>query len=106
MPTSPLEGARGLLERMDGRRGSRSLGGSPPMSGGTWLAVLILLALLGVSAAVAWWVWTEMADVAIGMHGYIALGLGVAATLALGIGLMTLVWKSHKSGHDEEVGRE
>lgn len=76
------------------------------MSGGSWLAIAILLALLGASSAVGWWVWTEMADVAIGMHGWIALGLGVTISVALGVTLMSLVWRSHKRGYDEDAGKD
>jgi hypothetical protein len=33
-------------------------------------------------------------------HGFIAMGFGILATLALGIGLMWLVYYSSKSGRD------
>jgi hypothetical protein len=76
------------------------------MSGGTWLAVLLILSLVGAATAVGWWVWTETSDIAIGMHGYIALGLGVTATVALAVGLMTLVWRSDRHGYDDEADRD
>ena len=68
--------------------------------------VLALFALLGASAGFAWYVWHELGDVEIGMHGYIALASGAAATLALGIGLMWVVYYSHRSGFDDEAGRD
>ena len=68
--------------------------------------VSALLGLLAAAAGFAWYVWHELGDVEIGMHGYIALGSGVAATLALGVGLMWLVYYSHRSGFDDEVGRD
>jgi hypothetical protein len=44
------------------------------------------------------------ADVATGQSmsttGYVAMTLGVIATLALGIGLMSLVFYSNRKGHD------
>ena len=76
------------------------------MSGASWLAVAILVALLGSASAVGWWAWTEMADVPIGMHGWIALGLGASFSVILGVALMSLVWRSHKRGYDDDAGRD
>ena len=72
---------------------------------GTLGVILSLLALLAVAAGFAWYVWHELGDVEMGLHGYLALGLGISATLILGIGLMWLVYYSHRSGFDDEVGR-
>ena len=76
------------------------------MSAGSWLAVAILMALLGSAIAVGWWAWSQMGDVAIGGHGYVALGLGAGLSIVLGVTLMSLVWRSHKRGYDEEAGKE
>lgn len=75
------------------------------MSGSTAL-VLVLLALLAGTGLVAWWAWQELGDVPIGPQGWLALGLGVTATLALGIGLMWLVFYSSRHGYDERAGRD
>ena len=40
------------------------------------------------------------------MHGKIALFAGVTVTLLLGMGLMWLVYFSHKRGYDDEAGRD
>ena len=40
-----------------------------------------------------------------GLPVIIALTLGVLFSLALGIGLMFLVFYSNRRGHDDEVGR-
>ena len=45
-------------------------------------------------------------DVEIGLHGWIALGLGVAVTTLLGVGLMWLVYYSNRRGYDDEAGRD
>jgi hypothetical protein len=76
------------------------------LSGGTWLALFIIVSLAAITGLVGWWVWTEVRDVQIGMHGWIALGLGVSVTSLLGIGLMALVWRSHHGGYDERAGHE
>ncbi|MCC7275378.1 MAG: hypothetical protein IT561_22105 [Alphaproteobacteria bacterium] len=61
-------------------------------------ALLGLLALAGM-AAVA--VWSGMGDTSLGLHGWIALGLGVFFSLAIGGGLMALVFYSSRHGHDD-----
>jgi hypothetical protein len=40
-------------------------------------------------------------DVPISKHGYIAMGLGFVFTLAVGIGLMALLFYSSRAGYDE-----
>ena len=73
---------------------------------GTIGVVVTLTALLIAAGAVAWWGWNQLADVEMGIHGYIALALGVIATLGLGMGLMWLVYYSDRQGFDDEAGRE
>ena len=50
--------------------------------------------------------WNQLADVEMSIHGYIALALGVLATLGLGMGLMWLVYYSDRRGFDDEAGRD
>lgn len=76
------------------------------MSGGTWLAIAIIGMLVAGTAAVGWWVVTQTAEMAIGMHGYIALALGVVATSGLGIVLGLLMRRSSRQGYDDAAGRE
>jgi hypothetical protein len=73
---------------------------------GTAAMIVALLAFLAGAAGVGWWGWSQLADVQMGMHGWIALGLGAGATVALGVGLMWLVYYSHRHGYDERVGRD
>ena len=61
--------------------------------------ILSLVAMLAGAAGFAWYVWRELGDVEISMHGYLALAGGVAVTLALGVGLMWLVYFSHRRGY-------
>jgi hypothetical protein len=60
-----------------------------------------LLALLALAAMAAIAIWTGMADTTLGVHGWIALGLGVFFTLAIGGGLMALVFYSSRHGYDD-----
>ena len=68
--------------------------------------VAILLPLLAGTTAVSVWVWRQLGDTEIGVHGYIALGLGALFTLLIGGGLMGLVFYSHRHGYDERAGRD
>ena len=63
-------------------------------------AILLLAALL-----VAIYLWWSLSDVAISLHGLIALTLGCVISLALGGGLMFLVFYSNRRGHDDEHHR-
>ena len=49
--------------------------------------------------------WIGIGDFEISSAGWLAMGLGVIVTLALGIGLMTLVFISSRRGYDE-IGRK
>jgi hypothetical protein len=73
---------------------------------GDVLLIALLLAMLAASTAVALWVWRELADAPMDLHGWLALAFGVVATLLLGVGLMTLVYRSHRRGFDERAGHE
>jgi hypothetical protein len=45
--------------------------------------------------------WREVGDVEISTAGWVAMALGALVTLALGIGLMTLVFISSRRGFDD-----
>jgi hypothetical protein len=59
--------------------------------------------LLAVAALVALGVytWQSLGDVPMDTDGYIALVLGVVGTVALGGGLMTLLFYSNRHGYDD-----
>lgn len=68
---------------------------------GTILALVILVGLLLLAIvfmAVGWN--TPEGGEKMSIAGWIAMILGVIATLALGIGLMTLLFYSNRSGRD------
>ncbi len=78
----------------------------PAGAGGTLLVVAVLGGFLAAAVLFAWYVWSELGEVELGLHGWLALALGVAATAGLGVGLMMLVYHSHRRGYDERAGRD
>lgn len=70
------------------------------------LLYLTLGGLLAAAVAVAIYTWDQMAGVSLSTHGVIALVLGVVVSLALGVGLMALVFFSHRKGYDRLPGTD
>jgi ABC-type multidrug transport system permease subunit len=66
----------------------------------TWIAVAIAAAVVAVVIVVMASVWSGLGDTGMSPAGWVALVLGVLATLALGIGLMALVFISSRRGYD------
>jgi len=67
----------------------------------SWAAVVaagIVILVIGFLIAI---VWTSIGDSEISPAGWLAMGLGILLTLALGIGLMALVFLSNRRGYDE-----
>jgi hypothetical protein len=62
-----------------------------------------LLALLSIVIAAIAVVLVAQGDPTIHIHMLIATALGIGLTVLLGTGLMTLVFLSSSSGHDEEA---
>jgi hypothetical protein len=70
---------------------------------GTWLvlAVLVLFLLMAIGFSVVGWNSDgDDAGHTVSASGYVAMTLGIVATLALGIGLMALMFYSRRMGHD------
>lgn len=69
-----------------------------------WIAGLggLLLAAAGIAILAA----AGVIGAGIGVHGFVAMALGVVLTVALGVGLMSLVFLSSSRGHDERVDEE
>jgi hypothetical protein len=67
----------------------------------TILLAAILLAVLVGATVWSVWVWTSVGSVAISGHGYAAMVLMIVVTVALGCGLMALVFYSSRKGYDE-----
>jgi hypothetical protein len=64
-------------------------------------AGLLLVASL---VAIVLYAWFSFGDMEMTVSGYFALALGIIGTMALAVGLMTLVYFSNRYGYDEQVG--
>ena len=69
-----------------------------------WVAALIAAVVVLIIGIVIAAEWTGIGDSDISGAGWSALVLGVIFTLALGVGLMALVFISNRRGYDE-IGR-
>jgi hypothetical protein len=68
----------------------------------TWIALAVaVVALVGV-ASVSAGVWRGLGASEISPMGWLALALGVLFSLALGVGLMALVFFSNRRGYDDQ----
>ena len=70
---------------------------------GTWLTVAVLLALLGMACVIFYIGLTPPEGeqgTPMSASGYLAMALGIVATLGLGIGLMSLIFYSNRHDHD------
>jgi hypothetical protein len=63
--------------------------------------ILPLFAFLAASVWFAYYVWASDAAPPMPASGYAAMALGVLFSLVVGIGLMALVFYSHRHGYDE-----
>lgn len=64
---------------------------------------LLVIVLGGLLAVVLFGVLTGWDGSAMSVHGWIALGLGTFLSLALGGGLMALVFHSARKGYDDRI---
>jgi hypothetical protein len=69
--------------------------------------LLIIVALLGLLAGAIWFAAKEWIDIDVGAipaWGFAAMAFGVLFSLAVGIGLMALVFYSSRHGYDDAAG--
>jgi fatty acid desaturase len=82
--------------------------GAPAARGGlaraAWIGLAIAVASLIAVVAVVAGLWAAIGDSEISAGGWVAMIFGVVMTLALGIGLMSLVFFSSRHGYDEGTG--
>lgn len=67
---------------------------------GTWIVLTVLWLLLVATGVTAYLGWT-LGDVDVPASGYVAMGFGVIFSLAVGVGLMTLLFFNSRKGYDE-----
>jgi hypothetical protein len=72
----------------------------------TWIAVALAIIVVVAVVVVIAEFWSGLGDSEISLAGWFAMGLGTLVTLALGIGLMSLVFFSDRSGYDETGRRD
>lgn len=70
----------------------------------SWIAAGVAAVAVAIVIAVSVGNWQVIGNTGIDLNGWIALILGVLVTLALGIGLMTLVFISSRRGYDDPPG--
>jgi len=68
---------------------------------GSWALLAALLIMLIGTIVVSYLGWTSAAGTDVPASGYVALALGVIFSLAVGFGLMALVFYSSRAGYDE-----
>lgn len=73
---------------------------SPPRrsTAGAWILVAVLLLLLALAVYILISGWSSAGDASteISTAGWVAMSFGILATLALGIGLMALIFYSNR----------
>ncbi len=67
----------------------------------SWIAVGVAAVAMAIVITVSVVNWGLIGDAGIDLNGWIALILGVLVTLAVGIGLMALVFISSRQGYDD-----
>jgi riboflavin transporter FmnP len=70
--------------------------------------IALLVALLSILAVSIWFAaegWMSVDGSAIPLAGYVAMAAGIFFTLVVGIGLMSLVFYSHRQGYDDAADR-
>jgi hypothetical protein len=68
---------------------------------GSWTIIVVLLALLAGALSFAYYGWTYEGSEPMPVSLLIPMALGIVFSLAVGIGLMALVFYSHRKGYDE-----
>ena len=71
----------------------------------TWAAVAIAVVVAAVSIVIGIF-WRQLGASEISAAGWLALVFGVLATLALGVGLMALMFISNRRGYDDPERRD
>jgi hypothetical protein len=74
---------------------------SARMGVGSWIILIVLLSLLVATGVIIYFGWTLGNGTDMPTSGYAAMALGVIISLAVGFGLMALLFYSSRKGYDE-----
>jgi hypothetical protein len=74
---------------------------SDRMGVGSWIILIVLLLLLVATGAAIYFGWTLADGIDVPTSGYAAMAFGVIISLAVGFGLMALLFYSSRKGYDE-----
>jgi hypothetical protein len=68
---------------------------------GSWTILIILFLLLAATFVIIYLGWTLANGTDVPASGYVAMAFGVIVSLAVGFGLMALIFYSSRKGYDE-----
>lgn len=74
---------------------------SARLSFGSWIILIVLLSLLVATGFIVYVGWTLEDGIEVPAAGYVAMAFGVLFSIAVGCGLMALIFYSSRSGYDE-----
>ena len=76
------------------------------LSVGAWIAIAVLVGLLMAAIVGVYFSGTEDLAAGVSGAGVLAMTLGVLFTMAVGVGLMALIFYSSRGGYDEPASRD
>jgi len=92
----------GMIKHTDNKdRTSTEAAISARMDAGSWIILIVLLSLLVATGVVIYLGWTLGNGTDVPTSGYAAMAFGVIISLAVGFGLMALLFYSSRKGYDE-----
>jgi hypothetical protein len=68
---------------------------------GSGIILIVLLSLLAATAVLGYIGWTLAGTTALPASGYVAMAFGVIFSLAVGFGLMAMIFYSSRKGYDD-----
>lgn len=71
------------------------------MGAGSWTIIIVLASLLAAVLVIDYFGWTSAREPDVPTSGYVAMAMGVIFSLAVGFGLMALLFYSSRKGYDE-----
>jgi hypothetical protein len=96
-----LEQVRAMKRPGNKDRASTETAMSARMGIGSWIILIVLLSLLAATGVVIYFGWTRGNGTDVPTSGYAAMAFGVIISLAIGFGLMALLFYSSRKGYDE-----